>query len=126
MNNKKIGTAFEKRVCQMLASDGWWVHFIEPKQNGAQPFDIIAVKAGGAIAIDCKTCASKYFGFDRLEDNQVMAFEKWLACGNAMPLVYIEHDGRVFVIRYQYIKEKNRINLEADKNIMEVRNGQEQ
>lgn len=123
MNNKKLGTAFEKRVCGMLAENGWWVHFISPDKRGAQPFDIIAVKAGEALAIDCKTCANKYFGFDRLEPNQIMAFEKWLACGNVMPRVYVEHDGRIFIIGYDYLKEKNRVNLETDKIIVEVQNG---
>ena len=50
MNNKIIGTAFEKEMCELLANRGYWVHFITPDNRGAQPFDIIAVKDGKAFA----------------------------------------------------------------------------
>ena len=112
MNNKKLGTRFEQRVCNLLNDDGWWVHFIEPKQNGAQPFDIIAVRYGRAIAIDCKTCAKNTFSIDRLEDNQVFAFEKWMACGNREPYIFVEHEAEIYVIPYKYIKRHVSVNLE--------------
>lgn len=109
--NKKLGSAFEKRMCSILQNDGWWVHFIEPKMCGAQPFDIIAVKNGCAIAIDCKTCVSKRFSIDRMEDNQIYAFEKWLACGNGDPYVAVEHDGDVYIIKYTELKERGSLAL---------------
>ena len=112
MNNKKLGTMFEREMCGLLAKDGWWVHFISPKENGSQPFDVIAVRNSVAIAIDCKTCASKIFSFDRLEDNQIMAFEKWLACGNPMPIIAVKYKDRVITLTYQEVKEKKLVNLE--------------
>ena len=112
MNNKRIGTAFENKVCKMLQADGWWVHFIEPKQSGAQPFDIVAVRNGRAIAIDCKTCVNKRFSIDRLEDNQIMAFEKWMSCGNDVPYVIVEHEDDVYVIPYSYLKNHKSVKLE--------------
>ena len=112
MNNKRIGTAFENKVCKMLQADGWWVHFIEPKQSGAQPFDIIAVRHGRAVAIDCKTCAKNTFSIDRLEDNQIFAFDKWKACGNSDPYVIVEHDDDIYVIPYSYLKENKTMKLE--------------
>lgn len=112
MNNKKLGTQFEKRICEMLKRDGWWVHFIEPKQNGAQPFDIIAVRNGRAVAIDCKTCASERFTIDRLEDNQIFAFDKWVACRNDDPYVIVEHCEDIYVIPYSYLKENRSVKLE--------------
>lgn len=111
MNNKKLGSAFEKEVCELLAAKGYWVHFIVPDVRGAQPFDIIAVKNGEAYAIDCKTCAAKSFNISRLEDNQVMAFEKWLRCGNLSPLVYVKHDGRIMAIKYTDLKKVKSIKL---------------
>ena len=112
MNNKKLGTAFEQKICKMLNRDGWWVHFIEPKQNGAQPFDIIAVRHGRAVSIDCKTCASGRFSIDRLEDNQIFAFDKWIACGNDDPRVIVEHGEDIYVIPYSYLKENKSVKLE--------------
>ena len=112
MNNKKLGTNFERKICHMLNRDGWWVHFIEPKQSGAQPFDIIAVRHGRAVAIDCKTCAKNTFSIDRLEDNQIFAFDKWIACGNDDPRVIVEHGEDIYVIPYSYLKENKSVKLE--------------
>lgn len=111
MNNKKLGAAFEKEICEKLAESGYWVHFIVPDARGAQPFDIIAVKNGQATAIDCKTSASHRFSIRRLEDNQIMAFEKWLDCGNEMPLIVVKYDGHIYQIPYDKLKEKKSINL---------------
>lgn len=111
MNNKHIGTAFEQEVCDLLAQNGYWVHFITPDSRGAQPFDIIAVKDGHALAVDCKTCVSDTFNISRLEDNQIMAFEKWLKCGNSIPLVMVKHKGVVYPIRYTDLRKHRSINL---------------
>ena len=111
MNNKKLGTEFEREVCDILNRNGYWVHFITPDARGAQPFDIIAVKNGNAYAIDCKTCAAKSFNISRLEDNQIMAFEKWMACGNTIPCIFVKHDGHIQVINYAELKELKSIRL---------------
>lgn len=103
MNNKKLGTAFERYVCQMLAQKGYWVHFITPDARGAQPFDIIAVKNRRPYAIDCKTCVSNTFSSNRLEENQKMAFERWIACGNMNALIVVEHNKSVYVIDYSFL-----------------------
>ena len=112
MNNKKLGTDFEHEVCGILAHEGWWVHFIAPDARGAQPFDVIAVMAGKALAIDCKTCAADKFSISRLEDNQVLAFEKWLTCGNEMPEVWVKHNDRIYRIPYKVLKVKKNVLLE--------------
>lgn len=115
MNNKKLGTNFEREACKILADNGYWVHFFTPDSRGAQPFDIIAIKDGRAMAIECKTLASnkKYFTIDRLETNQIMAFEKWLDCGNAMPQVWVLHRGVIHMIPYYQLKDAKKIDLEA-------------
>lgn len=107
MNNKRLGTAFEKKLCAWLCHRGWWVHFLSPDHTGSQPFDVIAVKDGKALAIDCKTSAKPIFNISRLEDNQVMAFEKWIACGNEMPLLAVEYNEKIYLIRYDELKQKN-------------------
>lgn len=111
MNNKVLGTKYEQEVCDLLAANGFWVHFISPAPDGSQPFDIIAVKQGQAFAIDCKTCVENSFPITRLEDNQIMAFEKWLRCGNSMPMVYVKHNEMTHVIQYDELKKKKRVKL---------------
>ena len=96
----------------MLRHKGYWVHFIAPDNRGSQPFDIIAVKDGKAKAIDCKTCVAKKFTINRLEDNQIMAFEKWLKCGNVEPEIWVEHNNKLIVIKYSELKELKTISLE--------------
>ena len=111
MNNKRLGTAFEQEICKVLAHKGYWVHFIVPDIRGAQPFDIIAVRDGKAIAIDCKTCVAGSFNISRLEDNQIMAFEKWMACGNDEPIIMIKHDEKIYQIPYLEIRDKKSVKL---------------
>ena len=114
MNNKQLGTAFEREVCELLKQHGYWVHFMSPDVRGAQPFDIIAVKNGKALAMDCKTSASKYFPLSRLEDNQIYAFERWIDCGNVKPLVVIKYQNEILTASYPYLRDKGRVNLEED------------
>lgn len=114
MNNKKWGTQWEKEFCKLLAAQGFWAHFITPDERGAQPFDVIAVKAGEAYAYDCKTCAADWFSIDRLEDNQVMAFEKWIRCGNNNPNIAVLHNDKIYLVSYARLKAFGRIKLNDD------------
>lgn len=112
MNNKQIGMEFEDEMVGILAEHGYWVHFFSPDKRGSQPFDIIAVKDGFAVAMDCKTCKDKIFRLGRLEENQIMAFEKWLKCGNEEPYVAVKHNEVIHLITYTELKEKGSIELE--------------
>lgn len=112
MNNKKLGTEFEREFCKLLAGRGYWVHFISPAANGGQPFDIIAVKDGDAYAFDCKTSAVARFTFARVEPNQRCAFERWLACGNTMPRIAVKYKENIYLIPYTELKEKGAVLLD--------------
>lgn len=109
--NKKLGTQFEKKVVKTLSENGYWVHFIAPDARGAQPFDIIAVKNGTATAIDCKTCANGVIRYSRLENNQILAFEKWISCGNTMPQIACEYKNIITLITYEELKNKKVVKL---------------
>lgn len=113
MNNKQLGTQFERKVCEVLKNRGYWVHFLSPDSRGAQPFDIIAVRYGVADAIECKTLApsKRYFSIDRLEDNQVSAFEYWVQKNGREPYVYVEHGRDVHVIGWYELKQRRRVDL---------------
>lgn len=112
MNNKKIGSDFEQEACSILASRGYWVKFLDPDMTGAQPFDIIAVKNGIAYCFDCKTCVSNTFNINRLEDNQIMAFEKWVKCGNTHPMVLIKHKNEVKICFYADLKINESVKID--------------
>ena len=114
MNNKVRGMQFEREICKVLSENGYWVHFMSPDNKGAQPFDIIAVKDGMALAADCKTCKDLAFPISRLEDNQVMAFERWMECGNVEPVLFVKHDEVVYLIPYGELKAKGKVRLNAD------------
>lgn len=113
-SNKLKGDEYEKEVVELLFQRGFWVHFIERNKAGAQPFDIIAVKDGKAYAIDCKTLddKEKYFRLSRLEDNQITAFERWLQCGNDMPLVFVKHNGATVVVKYGDLIRDGKVNVD--------------
>ena len=113
MNNKKLGTDFENLMVEKLADNGYWVHFISPDNSGAQPFDIIAVKNGIPIAGDCKTSKDHIFRISRLEENQKTAFEKWLACGNPEPLIFVEYKSGIKIINYTDLKREGKVDLDA-------------
>ena len=113
MNNKKLGIAFEKLLCELLAKKGYWVHFIEPKKDGSQPFDVIAVKDDVPIAIDCKTLSDKinWFRFERLEYNQIMAFDKWMLCGNKTAMIAVLWKNAIYFIQYYDLITQHRIDM---------------
>ena len=114
MNNKQLGTSWERQACDILAKSGYWVHFITPDARGAQPFDVIAVKNKKAYAIECKTIVGgkRYFSMDRLEDNQRMAFGRWVACGNGEPIILIKQVNDIISIKYvELLNLKKRVDL---------------
>lgn len=116
MNNKKLGTEFEEDMVEWFAKNGYWAHFLSPDKRGAQPFDIVAARNGETVVGDCKTCSRNTFSISRLEDNQISAFERWIACGNSSPYVFVKYRDAVWFIPYTYLKHAKKIKLEADSN----------
>ena len=111
MNNKKLGTEFERDVAKAFKEAGWWVHFITPDNRGAQPFDVIAVKNDEVIIGDCKTSSTKRFNINRLEDNQINAFDYWMRCGNNTPALFVRYLNDVFAVDYTVLKEQGSVDL---------------
>ena len=118
MNNKKLGTEFEREVVMLLSQKGYWVHFITPDASGKQPFDIIASKDNIPIVADCKTSAKKWFSISRLEENQIMAFELWFKKGNRYAFVIIKYNDKVYQIPFRMLKGLQKINLEECENFV--------
>ncbi len=80
-SNKKNGTTFEEEFAQFLYENGFWVHLLTQNAAG-QPADIIAVKNGRALLIDCKVCEKDLFRMERIEENQWTSMNFWRQRGN--------------------------------------------
>lgn len=117
-NAKKIGAEFENEFCSLLSGKGYWVHFCTPNRAGAQPCDVIASKNGIPYLIDCKTSVKPIFNINRMEQNQILAMEKWVACGNPNPLIAIKHDNKIYLLGYDELKEKGKVDLRGRDDII--------
>ena len=115
MSNKKIGNDFEKEFAEILRRKGYWVTMLTPKQHiGSQPADLIAIKDNKPILIDCKTCKTKYFQINRIEQNQWLAYERYKKCGNTDFVLAIKYNKKIYMIPLEVIdKDKKSINLET-------------
>lgn len=112
MNNKKLGTAFERSVVEYFKEWGYWAHFISPDARGAQPFDVIIAKDGKTYVMDCKTSADHIFRLSRLEWNQQMAFDRWQDCGNSPAWVIVEYKEHMYMILYNHLKIEKSVDLD--------------
>ena len=116
MINKKLGNDFEQELCEILADAGYWTHNFANRKNG-QPADIIAVRSGGAYLIDAKVCSYEVFPFKRIEENQHLAMDMWLECGNIEPYFALKARNEIYMVSYVTIKNlirkgKKQLNLE--------------
>jgi len=99
LNNKRLGSSFEKEYAEILSNKGYWVTFLFPREHiGSQPCDLIAIKDDRPILIDCKTCKSSLFPISRIEENQRLAFRKYRKCGNTKFILAIKQGNKVYEI----------------------------
>ena len=113
MINKKLGNDFEQELCEILSDAGYWVHNFANRKNG-QPADIIAVKNGIAYLIDAKVCSYEVFPFRRIEENQQLAMNMWMECGNISPLFALKCRNEIYMVDYNAI---NRLKMQGKKQI---------
>ena len=116
MINKKLGNDFEQELCEILADAGYWTHNFANRKSG-QPADIIAVKDTTAYLIDAKVCSYEVFQFRRIEDNQQLAMDMWIECGNIEPYFALKCRNEIYMVGYTTIKDlmrngKKQLNLE--------------
>ena len=114
--NKRLGNDFEKELSEILYDAEYWVHLLNQNKNG-QPADIIAVKDTTAYLIDAKVCSYEVFPFRRIEDNQQLAMDMWIECGNITPFFALKARNEVYMVPYDIIKVlmkkgKKQLNLE--------------
>lgn len=98
--NKISGNRFETEMCNILHENGWWSHNMAQNDAG-QPADIIAVKDGRAVIIDCKLCDKDVFRLERVEPNQESAMTLWHDCGNRGAYFALRFkDGSVYMVPF--------------------------
>lgn len=95
--NRKIGNDFETVFCEILSDCGFWVHNFALKKSG-QPADVIAVKNGSAILIDCKVCENDNFQLSRIEENQKLSMDLWLKCCNGQGWFALKTSKGIYMI----------------------------
>ena len=103
MNNKKTGNSFEQEMCDILSSNGFWVHLLNANKAG-QPADIIAVRNKVSHLIDAKVCSSDKFPLSRVEENQDLAMELWKDCGNGLGWFALKTSSGIYMLSHYCIK----------------------
>jgi len=96
---------FQQWVCKELSEHGFWAYETINKPSG-QPVDIIAAKNNVTYIIECKVTKSDRFPLSRVEDNQIMAIEKFSRCGNTQSwfaFYFRKHPDSVLFVRANMI-----------------------
>lgn len=101
--NKTIGNGFEQDFCDLLAKNGFWAHNAAQNKSG-QPADVFAVRDNTPYLIDCKVCEHDTFRLYRAEENQRLAMERWIECGNDKAFFAIKFGDEIYMLHYLLIK----------------------
>ena len=104
MNNKKIGTIFEKEFCILASRYGFWAHRMQDNTNG-QPADVILCKNDVPILVDCKVCEKDVFVLSRIEENQWNAMTMWHNKGNRYAYFALRFEDEIRMISFLTLKD---------------------
>lgn len=98
------GTEFQRKFCEKLWNVGYWALDIPRDKRGAQPFDVVAMRADKVFAIDCKVCSgSPRFPLSRIEDNQWTAFATMKERTTATVGIAVYYSGSVYFVSYDML-----------------------
>lgn len=104
MVNRTLGNHFEQELCELLAQNGFWAHNMAQNQAG-QPADVIAVKNGLPVLIDCKVCSGDRFLLSRIEENQETAMSLWGNRGNRWCYFAIKFSsGEIYMVPFTFLQ----------------------
>ena len=120
MNNRKMGNCFEDDLCEILSEHGFWSHNMKQSKSG-QPADVIAVRNNVSYLIDAKVCSDNTFPFSRIEENQDLAMDLWLECGNGIGWFALKTDTGIYMISHYIMKAyRDRKHSLSAKEIVEL------
>lgn len=123
MNNKKLGSKFEKDFAEYLSKKGYWVHYVEGSAHtGSQPCDLLACKNNEVIMIDCKTLENQngLFPLSRIEENQRLAYNKAKKCGCEGFCLSIIWNNDIYIVPFDFLDfSKKSYDLKKNKPFLE-------
>lgn len=105
------GSQGEKKVELCLRENGYWVHLIQRRNDGSQPFDIVAIKGAISFLLDSKFVDKGLrFDFDDIQPNQIAAMKyarDFAGIQNiGFAITFKETDSISFMSFAKYEKEK--------------------
>ena len=103
--SKKNGDDFEKRMCEYLSKNGYYVIYNEKGVTGSQCCDLNVIKNNKATLIECKNLDNKSgkFPLSRIESNQFHAYKKYRECGNTRFVLAIQWNNAVYIYDFGLI-----------------------
>lgn len=98
-NNGKV---FEQQLCEYYSKNGYYVIYNEKGVTGSQCCDIIVIKDNITTLIEAKNLSNKngIFSFERIEQNQRLAYLKYTSCGNKNFILAIKWNLGVYLIDF--------------------------
>lgn len=96
------GRKFEEALCKYFAEKDYYVIYNEKGVAGSQPVDIVIIKNNIATMIEAKNLENHngIFNLDRVEQNQVLAYNRYRECQNYNFVLAIYHDNKVWFIDF--------------------------
>jgi hypothetical protein len=120
---KEIGNRREKEFANRMFNAGWWVHILANNTNG-QPFDIVMTKNNITWFLDVKNVATgDVFTLDRIEENQINAFDMLVRRGTTNCGLAIVFDDNVFyLLEYKMMKDllENRLSTVTKSSLKKI------
>lgn len=108
MSNRASGNRFEREMSRTLAENGFWCHVMQQNKAG-QPADIIACRGRYHTLIDCKVLGENTFVFNRVEENQRYAMNRFQDRGEQVCWFALKMpDGSIRMLSHLVILRKER------------------
>lgn len=121
MSNIKVGSKLERQIEDLFNKHKFYIHFLEKKKDGSQPFDFFIVKNSEVYFFDAKHVEGKYFSTDRIELNQILSFEKLIRVGykkeNLGFFIYFEQANSYKILEFCKVFEKKTYKMEDLKEV---------
>ena len=110
------GPEFEHKLCLWFREHGYWALNVPKNQFGAQPFDVLAIKGSMIWAVDAKVCSEPRLRLNRVEDNQMLAFDAISQKTDALCGFMCLHDGLVYFVPYEDVKKEKSASIKLIDN----------
>lgn len=106
----ELGKSFEEDLCWYYFSKGYFVEYHEKGVTGSQSCDITIIKDDIATMVECKNLEAKngVFNLSRVEENQKLAYARYIECGNTNFILAVLWDNKVYFIDFGIINYFNK------------------